>query len=188
MNERAYQFSKSATMQNAFPVTDPTRCVYFWTALARLSPSHQAPNSPNTNFIMPASSYRYDVYILVFRKGWIDQSFPAFNSEVFKTRLDAAGNLHGYIPSTLYTTYNAGAYNPSTTPVIQNAMPPIGEYGIGAISGTVFRQGIDPSLSGALPRPMIAISGTPEPIIYCPPSAGTTSSPLINVYQTTLSF
>jgi hypothetical protein len=104
-----------------------------------------------------------------------------------------------------YATYNPGFHNPDNTPSIYDAIPPMGQYGIGAESGTVFKQIANPFLTsaqlatagpgGAAPRPYLKGQFTPvdaptEPIIYVPAPDGTdnAASPLIYIYQTTITY
>jgi prepilin-type N-terminal cleavage/methylation domain-containing protein len=197
--ERAYQFG-SAT---PFPARDATVCTYFWTALVRLNPAHRGGVAA-TNYIQLSASYNYDVYILVFRKGAVEQRFSTFASEVPNTR-DLADPKSALIPSVGYAGWSRGSYDASQSPSVVNAVPPIGQYGIGAYSGTVFRQVLDPTppnaYKAAMPRPMIVVGTSPpspmnlepgerEPVIVSPPpdGAGVSASPLIYVYQTTMSF
>jgi prepilin-type N-terminal cleavage/methylation domain-containing protein len=193
--ERAYQFGSS----NPFPAADVRSCTYFWSALARLSPSHQivppATVGPfPTNNIAISSSYNYDIFILVFRKGAVEQVFSQGATEIPGLRdFNNDGQIlldERLLPSVCYGTLNAGSYDPNRTPTVFNALPPMGQVGIGAKSGTVFRQVMNGNFDGAAPRPDISRLPAIEPIIYCPQADGTaeSASPLIYVYQTTLSF
>jgi prepilin-type N-terminal cleavage/methylation domain-containing protein len=194
LNERAYQFGSS----HPFPA-DWTKCTYFWTAVARLNPMHRDPRwtgGDTTNGVLMATSYNYDVYILVFRKGAIEQTFRA-GDDVPGTRPNVTN--FELIPSVCYGTWKPGAmsgstWNPSNPPV-----PWIGQSGIGRDSGTVFRQVLNGGYNGAMPRPMILpneitpTASDPKPIIYspAPDNGGSTTpsaSPLITIYQTTMSF
>jgi len=198
-NERAYQFGST----NPFPATNFKSCTYFWSALIRLNPAYKVTD-PTTNNIVMSSSYKYDLYILVFRKGSPEQQFNSLSvfgglGEVPFTRHIAATPVfpayNSYlIPSLWYATGSVGKHDPGRTPSVYDAVPPIGQYGIGVASGTVFRQVVDPvalatppGAGGAMPRPGI-VPG--EPVIYSPAPDGTSNaaSPLIYVYQTTLSF
>jgi hypothetical protein len=170
--ERCYQFGSSTP----FPPTNPTNCTYFWTALARRTP---VPAGASTI----SSSYSYDVYILVMHKGAIEHTFAAATGEIIGTR----NTTETYFPAVASVTYSAGAYSASLG--VTNAFPPMGQFGIGSSSGTVFRQitaltaGVP---SGAVARP--ALSSADTNIIYCPPADSTNSgSPLVYVFQTTLS-
>jgi prepilin-type N-terminal cleavage/methylation domain-containing protein len=185
--ERTYQFGNS----NPFPSQNPASCTYYWTALARVSPSQAT-----------ALSQTYDIYIVVFRKGEAAQTFfdtgynlPAGYSEVTGVRDAAdpsnpAGYKHILEPTLLTGPYKSGTYNNTLDPPIKDPVPALGFAGIGVTSGTVFRQTtsldpVNPSNTKALARPGLA-SG--ETIIYAPPADGTTASPLVYVYQTTLTF
>ena len=178
--ERAYQFGSAAP----FPARNVAACTYFWTALVRLNPAHRG-GSAGTNFVQPSSTYTYDVYILVFRKGAPEHSFAALSNEVPNTR--SAGQF--LLPSVCYAAWSGGTYAANQTPSIQNAVPPIGQVGIGAVSGTVFKQVADPTTNyqSATPRPIL--SGG-ELVIVSPQADGTSASasPLVYVYQTTMSF
>ena len=191
--ERAYQFGST----NPFPAANPRVCTYFWTALLRLNPAHYN-GDPATNKVQPSSSYNYDVYILVFRKGSADHQFtnpplPAGATsfgEVANTRNPADANFQeSLIPSVVYAKWQPGWYDSAQSPSIHDALPGIGQYGIGAYSGTVFRQVADPASNyqSATPRPL-PIAG--ESVIYSPAPDATASnaSPLIYIYQTTMSF
>ncbi len=208
-SERAYQFGSN----NPFPAANWANCTYFWTALARLSPAHRDPlgTIDGTNGIIPSASYSYDIFILVFRKGAAEQTFanllpvnlpPTLPFEVPGTR-DFSVNWGPNVlrvPSVVYAAWNGGQHDPNHTPTVFNAVPPVGQYGIGVFSGTVFRQSLDTSpgiiLSvvapgGAAAHPPLAVqSGVTEPVIFAPAANGADNSvtPLVYVYQTTLTF
>ena len=61
VTERAYLFGSPTPFP--VPVNSLPSCTYFWTALCRLDPIHS-----NGGAIVRSSSYKYDLYILVFRK------------------------------------------------------------------------------------------------------------------------
>jgi len=63
---------------------------------------------------------------------------------------------------------------------------PVGWMGVGMSSGTVFHQ----IVGGTRPGFSLDVygSGSPEDIIYSPPADGTSASPLIYIYQTSLTF
>ena len=265
---RAYQFGST----NPFPASNPTVCTYFWTALIRLDPIHmdQTPRPPSPpaphptpdQEIVTSPSYKYDVYIFVFRKGavehvmtytpprppnvsqaplgcaeipslmvnsgsnWADQLDNStdgqygtrganWNNPTFATQTPP---YYGFnptlLPNLVYTLYQAGSYDPSQTPAVTNAIPPVGQIGVGAYSGTIFRQVVDSSVitngtkvsnGGARPSPLLLgqtisptnnstlgpVSAPPqEPIIYAPAADNTVNSatPLIYVYETTMTF
>jgi len=207
ISERTYQFG-SAT---PFPASNPAGCTYYWTALIRLNPAYQTA-SPTTNNIALSSSYKYDLYILVFRKGAAEQRFtppavpPAGYTDITPLRdLDGMNGVDGLetlIPAVAYYNYYPGDHDPNRSPTVFNAIPSMGSYGIGAVSGTVFKQVVDANRlptpvdftvantgEGGTARPSIIQTGptTFEPIIVSPPADGTSASPLIYIYQTTLS-
>lgn len=172
-SERAYQYGAT----KPFPVATPTNATYFWTMVAR-----QSPSLKTTAWLAPT----FDVYIVVFKKGGLEQTFT--QSAVSNTR--ANGEI--YIPCLVSAAYAPGGGSPITL-----ATPPMGASGIGVQSGTVFRQIIGLNGSSAAPRPMLV--GTPdtsgaavnvtEAILWAPPADGAgAGSPLVYVYQTTLSF
>jgi prepilin-type N-terminal cleavage/methylation domain-containing protein len=203
-NERAFQFGAN----NPFPAANPTACTYFWTALARLNPMHvnlTAPPNDPLHGILPSTTYTYDLYILVFRKGSAENTFsnkittPTGATEVLGLRnLNSVGNRPAelYMPSVFYAPYGKGTYSAGTSPAVSGAVPAMGGIGIGRDSGTVFRQILDTSSGapgGATPRPLLRGQTSPttppvEPIIYSAPADGAQVSPLIYVYQTTVSF
>jgi hypothetical protein len=195
--ERAYQFGNATP----FPAKSPAACTYFWTALIRLSPSYRTV-SVATNNVLPSSTYNYDVFILVFRKGAPEHHFsnmpPAASlpNGATYTEVPYTRNLsdpivdESLIPSVGYAAWMPGSI-PGGDTAVRNALPPMGQYGIGAYSGTVFRQVLDPlTYTSAVPRPQIIGAPTIEPVIYCPAADGTanSASPLIYVYQTSVSF
>jgi prepilin-type N-terminal cleavage/methylation domain-containing protein len=172
---RTYQYGNT----NPYPARKPDACVYYWTALVRVQPGQNA-----------GASRPYDLYILVFRKGAASQvftSFPAGSTEVPGVR-DTTNTLE---PTLVYRTYSAGTYDSTLTPPVANPVPPIGHIGIGKVSGTVFRQSVlndytTPTNTKAVARPEILQAG--EEVIYAPPADQTNGSPLVYVYQTTISF
>jgi prepilin-type N-terminal cleavage/methylation domain-containing protein len=184
IGERAYQFGSN----NPFPASNPAGCTYFWTALCRLNPAH----NNGAGAISPAAAFKYDVYILVFRKGAAEHVFtPVVGKDIAGVRNYPAED---FVPAVWSVAYNAGQHDPARTPMVYNAVPPVGEIGVGVVSGTVFRQGIDAPTAvdftaagagGAVAKPAVKTGG--ENVIYSPAADGTTASPLIYVYQTTLS-
>jgi type II secretory pathway pseudopilin PulG len=184
--ERTYLFGNS----RPYPTANPRSATYFWTALARISPSQASSLSPS-----------YDLYIVVFRKGEAAQKFTAFptgTTEVLGARDNTdptypSGTIiidHTLEPTLCTANYATGNYDKTQNPPVLGAVPPIGFAGIGVTSGTVFRQQvnldpIDTTKTKAVARPGIS-SG--EQVIYAPPADGTNASPLVYVYQTTLTF
>ena len=190
LSERCYKFGDT----QAFPAY-PDTANYFWTALVRTSqenPSRLDPASPTR---------KYDVYILVFRMPRAGQQFIVPPLSAVSNATDLVGTPTP-LPTLSIVPYNngAGSYNQSSGKVT-GAVPPIGDYGIGANSGTVFRQSVDPnpniaitSMRAAAYPPIIGPpSGTSPPpayenVIIAPPPDGTTSSSLVYVFQTTLTY
>jgi hypothetical protein len=161
------------------------------------------------------TSYKYDIYILVFRKGDASQVFERNGPllEIFGTR-----NLQNqtqtqptspelYVPSLWRANYDKGVYDETVNPPVRNAVPPIGTIGIGDTSGTVFRQGYDSQqmdTGAAIARPFLlgqaqkgnggTYKAPLEKIIFAPgpfingTGKSSEASPLIYVYQTTMQF
>jgi hypothetical protein len=152
-NERAYQFGASVPM----PAQDPTQCAYFWTAIVRKPPAETGEGRS------------IDLYILVFHKGAIDQTFAASQNEFPGVR--TPGDL--YVPSLT-------AVQTMQSPVVRP-----GEYALGQQSGTVYRRIIDSNGQATYQPPLDPADTT---LLVAPPADGTTGSPLVYVYQTTLSF
>jgi prepilin-type N-terminal cleavage/methylation domain-containing protein len=193
VSERCYQFGNP----NPFPAPSPQSCLYWWTALVRVQPGQTA--SP---------ARRYDLYILVFRKGDASQiftpqlPFPAGSgsNELTGVRdypMDPTSPVMSRLlePTLLYAPYSQSiskTFNTNLTPPVNDCVPPVGYIGIGQTSGTVFRQTVDIANSTANPRPFLkgqtsATTPPNENVIYAAPADGTTASPLIYVYQTTIS-
>lgn len=205
---RAYQFGNT----NPFPAPNPMACTYFWTAVCRLNPAHRVGPITSSNHEF-AGSYKYDIYILVFRKGDVNHTFSqgpteaagkpfalmrdfgAFDATNFPFRPE------NYIPRIDLMPFQGGTYNANATPAVVNAVPPVGMIGIGDTSGTVFRMGFDPNSGRGVPRPLLLGQQQPtdtpqESVLYAPGPDGVSgaaigntnfsSSPLIYVYQTTL--
>lgn len=180
LNERAYQFGSN----NPLPAQKPAECTYFWTALCRLNPIHN-----NNGNVKLSSSYNYDMFILVFRKGSHEQTF---NGNPFTVGINTYNEVPGMravgeqnIPAVYFGSYNSGAVIISGIPQIENPYPNLGDSGIGINSGTVFKQGVNSGLTSAIARPALIVD---EQIISSVPADGTQASPLIYVYQTTISF
>jgi hypothetical protein len=191
-NERAYQFGSSVP----FPARNWRQCTYFWTAVARLNPMHRDltwNGTDVTNGILRSSNYNYDIYILVFRKGAVEQTFSSPATEISGTRDSAWDTTYWTrVPSVLSVTWASGAYDKDKGSWTSLPLPGIGLNGIGVISGTVFKQVLEPPPWGAQPRPALAVdsSSKVESVIYSPPADGTaaSASPLIYIYQTTMTF
>jgi prepilin-type N-terminal cleavage/methylation domain-containing protein len=199
--ERAYHYGAAVP----FPAQNPKAATYFWTALIRLCPD-QTTGGPNS---------RYDLYILVMKKGSVDDTYtatppntPTLSSTMtFVTGCRKDDGTEDYIPALVQDTYfraakNAGEYINTT---VRNT-PQIGDYGVGAQSGTAFRVYSDPA--NILMRPQIkGTVGTAgvippavgadsfEPVLWIPPSDpmsrssdDATPSPLVFIYQVTVTF
>ena len=197
ISERTYQYGNASP----FPANNPLACNYYWTALARVSPSQTTATA----------SKSYDLYIFVFRKGDASQTFYAqpptvtvgFNPDPGYTEITGDRDntdlittypmgYHFQEPTLVVGSYVPGTYVPASNsfqplPAPQ-PVPPVGFTAVGATSGTVFRQAVDFVNNTAISRP--GLVGTPptENIIFAPSADGTTASPLIYVYQTTVSF
>ena len=178
VNERCYQFGNT----QPFPAANPNNCTYFWTALARRTPIPlgQTPTPAMKSF---------DLYILVFHKGAIEQTYTAANFPSAATEVAGCRNTatENYIPTVAKIAYNAGTYN-TTSGTIVAALPFVGEYGIGLKSGTVFRQGVA-TVAGAITAvatPPLNTAVDTNILFSPPPDGGTTGSPLVYVYQTTI--
>lgn len=162
--ERAYAFGSDSP----YPAAAPANATYFWTAVLR-------PTGIGTEV---------NVYVCVFRKGSADQQFTSFGgTEVAGSR----GSGENLVPAMIYIQYNAGTLNASTNTVV-GAVPPVGAYGIGMASGTVFRQGLNADAS--LAAPTVTLSSATENIVYAPApdNSDPNASPLVYIYQTKLSF
>lgn len=185
VSERTYSYGSSSP----FPTQNPASATYYWTALARLQPN-----------MTTSPTKMYDVYIFVFKKGEGSQTYydtplsasfvvPSGYTEVPNVRDTAVvTNPAGYDfhlePTLIGGPSATGTYNASSGTVV-GAVPDIGYVGVGATSGTVFKQGVDVTAGTAVARPGI-VPG--EAVIFAPPADGTGNSPLVYVYQTTVSF
>jgi hypothetical protein len=175
---------------------------YGWAAFYRLNPMQRDPEALlSGSEVVLAPSYVYDVYILVFKKREGTYA-PRHNEVVFPNEngeWPTSGPPYSH-PIAVMAVYSPGRHDPAETPSVFGAVPPMGQFGIGADSGTVFRQSLDPDIylatagpGGARAWPYLksqtSIGGVPaEPVIYMPASTSTaeTASPLIYVYQTTI--
>ncbi len=185
VTERAYQLGN----QSPFPAVNPLICTYFWTALIRLDPSYFVPTvggpSP-TNNIIPSPSYKYDVYILVFHKGEATQRFTtATGIEMPGTRVvtdPLTGLNESIFPSVYGTSQALAAQFPVGTTIVGDWTGTVSHVAIGK-NGAAFLPplGVVPNITPQLPL-------GPETILYSPSADNTATSPLIYVYQTTLTF
>ncbi len=177
--ERCYQFGSSAP----YPASNPTACLYYWTAVGRQT--------------LGSGGASHDIFIFVLRKGETTQTFTS--APPLNLTADTAAPNPNYFPSTFSANlepilvsqaYSAGTWNASTQ-AVNSAVPPIGFVGVGATSGTVFRQTLDFTKSPPAPTPLPSlVGGNPptEQVIFAPAADGTAGSPLIYVYQTTLPY
>jgi prepilin-type N-terminal cleavage/methylation domain-containing protein len=110
-----------------------------------------------------------DLYILVFHKGAVEQIFSAAATELPGIR--ASGD--GFVPTV------------TAVPVTQaNPVRP-GEYALGEQSGTIYRRIVNSNAQADF-QPQIGMKDSR--LLIAPPADGTAVSPLVYVYQTTLSF
>lgn len=167
LSERAYQFGNAAP----WPAANPAGCTYYWTAMIRRSPAASTSGTTTLDSTAPAYN-QFDLFVFVFRKGSPDQTFQWNATEVPGCRNSDAANSKTYEP---------------LVPCLRSsnilANVPIGTQGLGMTSGTSFRQ--LPTASGPVQKPGL-LAG--ESVMYAPPADGTTVSPLIYIYQTTVSF
>ena len=140
------------------PAADPAKCTYFWTRAA----AHKAGNATGEGRAI-------NVLILVFHRGSADQSFTGVANEVPGARPAAA----------------TWAPTRSTLPATQANVVRPGEYALGEQTGTVYRRIITASGKADF-QP--ALDPQETNLLVAPPADGTAASPLVYVYQTTLSF
>ena len=157
--ERAYQFGNA----DPFPAQDPKLCSYFWTALVHKPPAEKGEGRS------------LDLYILVFHKGAVEQTYTVSDNELSGAR--TAGDL--YVPTLVAV--------PLTQPGGGGGIPP-GEYAVGQQSGTVYRRIVGANGQQAFLPPLDPNQTTDTALIVAPAADGTAASPLVYVYQTTLSF
>ncbi len=213
LSERSYQFGSS----NPIPAQNPQRLYLF------LDGTLPSPDPIHKQW---RDRERHPFLLLQIRplhsrlpqRARAEQSFFSGNPylSVRIPELEILGHARAranefFVPAVYVGPYYAGdAYNPSATPSIQNAVPQIGDIGIGQFSGTVFRQGIYvpiatlilrasrlPSVDGGQIHVLTdTTSNWGNPLAFSPypadplVSAGvpsTSASPLIYVYQTTIS-
>ncbi len=190
--ERTYAFGTPSPYPDLPPAgwTPPTAGVsfqttnslYFWTALICQAPS-QATSTPATAQPQPT----YDLYILVFKKGNLTDTYTPATSAAPALlggtggRLSTDGNLVPYVAG---GTASAGTFTNGST----LANMPIGALGIDLDTGAVFRTIINDSTgSPQIWRSDIPLNGTlpADNVAYAPPADGQTASPLIYIYTTT---
>ena len=182
--DRTYAFGTPSPYPD--PVAPTTNSLYFWTALICVAPSQATSMQPT---IQPQPTY--DLYILVFKKGNVSDTYTPATSAAPALlggtggRLSTDGNLVPYVAG---GTASAGSFTNGST----LANMPIGALGIDLDTGAVFRTIINNTGSS----PQIWRSDVPlnasataapmtDPVAYAPPANGQTASPLIYIYTTT---
>ncbi|HVS70639.1 MAG TPA: type II secretion system protein [Phycisphaerae bacterium] len=186
-SQQGYQYPSSTPMPQDERAYEQS--LYRWAALAR----HQ-PADP---------SGCYQLYILVFKKGEVAQRFgDPQPPDGYALMYDRPPLPPGVVPDPTHQppdrpVFWLGPYRdgtekqrPKEPPPNPRIFPPIGDYGIGVRSGTVFRQHLAQDPANAVSSaPLIEFQpSTFEDVLYVPPLQGTNVSPLIYVYQTTLAF
>ena len=151
---------RACDMGTPLPAPDASKCTYFWTALA-----HKASNATGEGRAI-------EVFILVFHKGSTDQTFTAWAggaSEVAGVRPAGAT----WVPTLV------------AVPATQVDAVRSGEYAVGEETGAVYHRIID-ATGQATFQP--EFDSKEINLMIAPPADGTAASPLVYVYQTTLSF
>ena len=205
LSERAYGFGQL----QAYPAANPLTAQYYWTALIRQVPSASA-DTPVADGLVPILQSKYEVFIFVMRKGASGQVFtsagagnPANWVEIpptrdhwntsgggqSGTRLTSDGSGVPYLATMSWATF--GAWGSSGTSQLQTGalFSTAGWMAVGQTSGTAFRlvnYASSPGNYTAVGRP--PPSGQDSNVIIAPPADGTTVTPLVYVYQTTLQF
>ena len=156
--------------------------LYFWTALICQAPSQATSTQPA---VQPQPTY--DLYILVFKKGNLTDTYTPATSAAPALlggtggRLSTDGSLVPYVAG---GTVSGGTFTNGST----LANMPIGALGIDLDTGAVFRTIIN-NTSGTptIWRSDIPLNGTlpADNVAYAPPADGQTASPLIYIYTTT---
>jgi hypothetical protein len=159
--------------EHPIPIEEPrfNECLYFWQALVR-----QHPFEPQG---------AYDLYILVFKKGETSQHF----SNKAPGGYAVVGSVD--LPNLWLGPYRDGTEvtQPGAPPNDPRIFPPVGDYGIGSRSGTVFRQRFGAAPDTAAPNlPLVRVGNAIEPVFYAAPASGTNVSPLVYVYHTIVTF
>ena len=162
--ERAYAYGTSSP----YPAAAPATATYFWTALVR-----QDPETPPLG-----SRIRYDLYILVFKKGDATQAYtnPASLFGTTGARDLTEAPVTGFASSSYVPVLAQGAV----------ANMPIGAIGIGTSTGTVFHV-----VPGGLTNPPdanIAYAPSADMTVGTANTSTTGASPLVYVYSTKVSF
>ena len=166
------------------PYPDPgttANSLYFWTALAC-----QAPSQATSTLASLQPQPTYDLYILVFKKGNLTDTYTAATSGT--PSLLGSGGVNP-------ATDTNGTANDYLVPVVYQGLlanMPIGALGIDLDTGAVFRTIINNT--GSSPQiwrsdvPLNAsanVAPMTDPVAYSPPANGQTASPLIYIYTTT---
>jgi prepilin-type N-terminal cleavage/methylation domain-containing protein len=173
--ERAYDFGRGTP----YPAANPVQALYYWTALVRRS---NASLGPATGNLPDGMLNSFDVYILVFKKGAVEQTFTNNGSEYVGTR-DPSETGVPYVATLQATPLSGNQVN------LQAAAPSglVGSQVIEGNSGTVYRvigvAGNVLTLNGPAPTSLANLT-----FWYVPPANGTSVSPLVYVYQTTIAF
>ncbi|MGN6366672.1 MAG: type IV pilus modification PilV family protein [Phycisphaerae bacterium] len=110
-----------------------------------------------------------NLFILVFHKGSADQTFDNISNELPGARPPGAS----WAPTLA-----------AVSPTRDDAIRP-GEFAVGQQSGTLYRRIVDSAGHFAFQPPLDPADNT---LLVAPPADGTAASPLVYVYQTTLSF
>jgi hypothetical protein len=206
--ERTYQFGNTTP----FPSPNPPSCTYYWTAVGRVSPA-QPLTSATHSYDIYILVFRKGEAAQTFyntQAGYVVPTTPVALTDMgaglnpvrdtdeskFPTAAvdpHFANFKHYQEPTLVVSDYKHGTYNSSSSPAIPDCYPPLGFTGIGQTSGTVFRQLADVNNNQANAYPPLAGQTTAtanpsEKVIYAPPADGTSASPLIYVYQTTLTY
>ncbi|HUO06995.1 MAG TPA: prepilin-type N-terminal cleavage/methylation domain-containing protein [Phycisphaerae bacterium] len=130
---------------------------------------------------------------------------PTLPVPAYYTKYNGAYYDWALEPTLVRGQYNHGTYNSARNPPVQDAFPPIGFIGVGETTGTVFRQTLHldfttANLTYAMPSPDIyegswtpnlplsGLTPPPENVIFAPAADDAPGSPLVYVYQTTVSY
>jgi type II secretory pathway pseudopilin PulG len=181
-----YNFGNSSPYPNANPAPAAPGSippgVYYWSALILPASSGYAGITPG-----PQTSNLYTIYVFVFNKGDINNTFTAGGPGALAMQPIAQSS------GTPIATYYPQLYSGTLSSVIGGALP-VGAQGLDISTGTIFRAIVDVSgnysitsvpTSTTSPNPnYTAIEG--NTVIYAPPAIGQTASPLIYVYVTTV--
>lgn len=154
--------------------TNDLNARYWWQAvLVPATPTTAMTNvAPTVNAISPV----YHLYIFVFSKGNISNTYPA-------QFLINNSNSNVLAPSLQETSYSGAAANTSM---------PVGAIGLDLATGAVVRKEIINPQGGGVPylglSEEVESSNVNDPILFAPPANGQQKSPLIYIYATTVTF